>query len=910
VIRPSQTKELPAAAKQGRSEAAAVVGISFLLVLVVLAVFGQTASYGFVNYDDGANVSQNPVVRKGLSGPVIGWAFTHSQAANWIPLTTLSHMLDCQLFGLRAGGHHLVNVFWHAANAVLLFLVLRRMTGGLWRSALVAALFAVHPLRAESVAWVSERKDVLSGFFFILTIWAYLRYVEEFNPPSQKLRRARVFYGLSLLCFALGLMAKSMVATLPFVLLLLDYWPLRRWHEARQFPGQVREKIPWLVLSAASCVATLLTPDLVIAGDHRLSLVNRIANALVSYVVYLKQMVFPAGLATPYPIRPGGQPWLTVGLAMVVLTAITAAVLSRRKKQPYLLVGWLWYLGMLFPVIGIIQISADASHADRYTYLPEIGLAVSGIWAAADWFARWQRQRIVSGMVAAAMVGSLMVVARTQTSYWRDSESLWSHSLACNSSNYLAHCDLSLALVEKGAKDEALRQCRMALEIKPDYPEALNNLGVLLLDRGEKAEAVALCRKALQFKPDFAEARNNLGNALLAEGEREQAMVEFRKALQIDPGNQKACYNLANAFYELGKNEEAIAQYRQALKLNPNFVEALGNLGAAMFASGNGEEAIALYRQALNIKTNYAEARINLGIALVAKGEFEEGMAQYRQALQIDPNYAKAHYNLANALASQGRNDEAIPHLRKAIEIKPDYAYAHYCLATILYAREQWEEAITDFQRALELKPDFAQASYGLAKTRLRKGDLSRAMSCFAKITPLSSDPAVAWPELGGLLLQKGDLEEAILCYRQTLRINPRSGDSYANLGLACFEKGEVKDAIDAWQLALETQPGQPNVQNNLAWLLATTPDPTLRNGAKAVALAEEANQSNGGGNAMILHTLAAAYAEAGRYGDATATARRALELAAAQKNDDLTTKLHREMKLYEAGTPIRDVPQ
>jgi protein O-mannosyl-transferase len=895
----------------------AVTCVSFLLVLAVLAVFGQTARFGFINYDDGANVYDNPVVRKGLSIPALAWAFTHAQAANWVPLTTLSHILDCQLFGLQAGAHHLVNVLWHAANAVLLFLVLRQMTGCLWRSALVAALFAVHPLRAESVAWVSERKDVLSGFFFILTIGAYVRYAEElkvqsskFNPPSPRLRRAGVFYGLSLLCFALGLMAKSMVATLPLVLLLLDYWPLRRWHEPRQFPGLIREKIPLLVLSTASCVATLLTPDLVINGVDKLSLLDRLANAIVSYVVYLRQMIFPAGLATTYPILQGGQPLLTVSLALLLLTAITAGVIACRERRPYLLVGWLWYLGMLFPVIGIIQISADAAHADRYTYLPEIGLALAGIWAAADWLVRWQRPRMVLGTVAAAMVGTLIVLARRQTSYWRDSESLWSHSLACTSSNYLAHGNLGLTLAEKGAKDEALRQYRGALDIKPDYAEALNNFGVLLLERGEKAEAVALCRKALEFKPDFAEARNNLGNALFAEGEKEQAMVEFQKALQIDPGDQKACYNLGNAFFELGKNEEAIAQYRKAVQLKPDYAEALGNLGVALFARGNREEAMALYRQALNIKTNYAEARSNLGIALFSKGDKEGAMAQYRLALENDPHYAKAYYNLANALASEGRMDDAIHYFRKAIEAKPDYAYAHCALGTVLSAKEKWDEAITHFHKALECQPDFAQARYGLGKALLREGDLDGAMTCFAKTTPLSSDPESSWPNLGGFLLQKGDVEEALVCYRQAIKINPRSADALANLGLAYFEKGDIKDAINSWQLALETQPGQPNVQNNLAWLLATTPDATLRNGTKAVALAEEANEFNGGGNPTILHTLAAAYAEAGRFGDATATARRALELAAAQKNGDLTSKLQRELKLYEADMPMRDVPQ
>ncbi len=442
----------------GDPQALQVVCVCAFLALAVLAVFGQTAHFGFVNYDDPANVSANPVVAQGLSMKAVGWAFTHIQVANWIPLTTLSHILDCQLFGLRAGGHHLVNVLWHAATAVLLFLVLRLMTGSLWRSAFVAALFAVHPLRAESVAWVSERKDVLSAFFFMLAIGAYVGYVEKRKAPSfassfgksteggkatedRESRKQKFFYALTLVFFVLGLLAKSMVATLPFVLLLLDYWPLGRMEERLKaegrrlkeeggeqriprsdnapcapepprasspsppktcvgegwvleaptrlmgklaglpFWGLVKEKIPLFALAAGSCVAAALVPGLVVMDAHRLPLFERLGNAAVSYAVYLGQTVFPVGLAIPYPNPPNGQPLWKVCLAFVLLAAVTAGVTVWRKKRPCLLVGWLWYLGMLVPVIGIMQISPDANHADRYTYLPGIGLAMAGTWA-------------------------------------------------------------------------------------------------------------------------------------------------------------------------------------------------------------------------------------------------------------------------------------------------------------------------------------------------------------------------------------------------------------------------------------------------------------------------------------------------------------------------------------------------
>jgi tetratricopeptide (TPR) repeat protein len=687
------------------------VCVCVFLALAVWAVFGQTARFGFVNYDDKENVYENPVVEKGLSVQAVGWAFTHVQMANWVPLTTLSHMFDCQVFGLNAGGHHMVNVLWHAATAVLLFLMLRRITGSLWRSAFVAAVFAVHPLRAESVAWVSERKDVLSGFFFMLTLWAYVRYTEECKMTSASSvepqnAKCKIFYAVAVFWFVLGLLAKSMVATLPFVLLLLDYWPLGRLQHAPQFLRLLKEKIPLFVLAAGSCVTTALVPSLVVTGASRLPLLERLGNALVSYGVYLWQMVFPAGLATPYPNPPNGQPLWKICLALVLLAGISAGVILCRNKRPFLLTGWLWYLGMLFPVIGIIQISPDASHADRYTYLPGIGLAIGAIWAAADGSAGWKHRRLALGGLMMAVAGALMVRGHIQTSYWKDSQTLWTRALDCNSRNCVARYNLGNAFFEKGDRPSAIEQYRKALDINADYAKARNNLGNALYSQGDREEAIAQYRKALDINPDYAEVRYNLGNALLAQGDREAAIAQFRKALDIEPDH----------------------------------AQARNNLGNALFAKGNLEEAIAQYRKAMESKPDFAELRNNLGAALLAKRDREAAIAQ--------------------------------------------------------------------FQKSLEIKP------------------------------------------------------------------------------------------------------GQIPVQNELAWLLATTPEASLRNGPRARALAEQASQLSGGGNPMILRTLAAAYAEEGNYSQAAATARRALELAVRQKNDALGAALPKEIQLYEANTPLRDAPR
>jgi tetratricopeptide (TPR) repeat protein len=550
------------------------VSLGVLLFLLVMAVFGQTRHFEFVSYDDDKNVYQNPVVAAGLSAASALWAFTHPQVANWVPLTTLSHMLDCQLFGLRAGGHHLVNVLWHAAGSVLLFVVVRQLTGAVWRSAFVAALFAIHPLRAESVAWVSERKDVLSGCFFMLTLWAYVRQVRH---PSRTMRAATA------LLFALGLMAKSMLATLPFILLLLDYWPLGRWQNRRQLLPLVWEKMPLLILAAAALLAAVLTPGLVIAAPLRLPLFERSGNAMMAYVIYLRQMVFPAGLAIPYPAAPTGLFFWKVGAASAGLAGVSALVVAWRNKRPYLLAGWFWYLGMLFPVSGIIQIQFDASHADRYTYLPEIGLALAATWAVAEWSTGWKNRPLILGGLMLAVTGALAIAAHRQTACWKDDETLWTHALARTSGNSVAHNNLGLALARKGELDAAAGEFKKALEIHPEDAEVRYNMGVVFFAKGNYDAAIAEYRKSLNTEAANPQVYNNLGTALFAEGLEQEAAGQFQKAIALAPLYAEAHYNLGNVFLKQGRLEEAVGCYRRALEINPRYPDAQNNLQVAQF---------------------------------------------------------------------------------------------------------------------------------------------------------------------------------------------------------------------------------------------------------------------------------------------------------------------------------------
>jgi tetratricopeptide (TPR) repeat protein len=618
-------------------------------MLAVWGVFGQTAGFGFVNYDDNIYVYENPIVQKGLTWQGVRWASTYRGIGHWHPLTWLSHMSDCQVFGLWAGGHHLTNVALHAMATVLLFLVLRSMTGALWRSAFVAAVFAIHPLRSESVAWIAERKDVLSGVFFMLTLWAYVHYVRQ---PSCS------HYAAVAILFSLGLLSKNMLVTLPFVLLLLDYWPLARFQNPRQFLSLAREKIPLLLLSAGSCVVTASASEKISALDRQ-PFLECVANALVSYFIYLRQMVYPAGLAVPYPFAHNGTPIWKVCWAVVVLAGVTAGIVACRKKRPFLLVGWLWFVGMLVPVIGIVQISYY-SHADRYTYLPGIGLAMAATWGVADLSAGWRHRWAVLGGLIMAVIGALAVCAHIQTSYWKDGESLWTHTLACTTGNLLARVQLG-----EFRMDEAIVQYRKALEFAPEDVKTLNNLGNALAKKGADDEALVQFKKALKIQPGFADTHLNLGNHYMRSKPAE-AIAEYRKALELSPNNADILNNLGKALAATGADDEAIAEYKKALEIEPNYATVHYNLGNRLLKQGKLDEAAAHFRKAVEINPDDAGARNNLGRALLLKGDYDGAMACFEKTTAMSPDPLERWNSLGQGFLQQERSAEAIMCLRQA----------------------------------------------------------------------------------------------------------------------------------------------------------------------------------------------------------------------------------------------------
>jgi tetratricopeptide (TPR) repeat protein len=579
-----------------------VLATCVFLATIIWFVFGQTRTFQFINFDDNDYVFKNAQVARGLTTEGIVWAFTHVHAANWHPLTWLSHMLDCHFYGLNPAGHHLTNVLLHAATAILLFLVLRNMTGALWRSAFVAAVFAIHPLRVESVAWVAERKDVLSGLFFVLTIGAYVRYTRH---PSA------VRYGLVLILFALGLMCKPMLVTLPFVLLILDYWPLNRWAASgnKNVPSLRRlvvEKLPLFGLAAASSLATLFAQKVALQPLAKISVMTRIGNALISCLAYIHDLFWPSGLAAAYPFVIRDITVSRVLLAAVLLAGISVAVFVLRRRHPYLVTGWLWYLIMLGPVIGILQVG-NQSRADRYTYLPQIGLVLLLTWMAVDLSASWRHRRIFFSALSMTLLVALAFSARTQAAYWRNSQSLWTHALSCTSDNVIAEQNLGQAVHEQGRLDEAIAHFEKALQINPVQASVHSSLGVVLLETGRVNESLA----------------------------------HLYTALEIDPNDGDAHYNLGNTFLQMGRASEAIAQYSRALEINPDDTEARNNMAWILATCPdarvrNGPRAVETAERADSLTAGKSPIiSATLAAAYAEAGRFADAVKTARRALQL-----------------------------------------------------------------------------------------------------------------------------------------------------------------------------------------------------------------------------------------------------------------------------------
>jgi tetratricopeptide (TPR) repeat protein len=731
------------------------------LALLTLALYLPVTNHNFVNFDDDQYVTGNVHVQAGLNWSGIVWAFRSGYAHNWHPLTWISHMLDCQWYGLNPAGHHLTNLLFHIANTVLLFLFLNRTTGTIWRSGFVAALFGCHPLHVESVAWIAERKDVLSTFFWILTLLAYARYVKESNVQSSKFKiqnqkprnhtpkpkapdlKPRAFYIAALVMFACGLISKPMVVTLPFVLLLLDFWPLQRFTPnasgvRASTPGRlVLEKIPFFVLSLASSVVTYLVQRGAVAPLDTLPVSFRLGNAAVTYFRYVSKSFWPLDLAVLYPL-PTHWPSGLVTISILFVLACSVFCLRLARRYPYLFVGWFWYLGTLVPVIGLVQVGVQ-SMADRYLYIPGIGLFIAMVWGFNALVGAWpQKNWIAAGMGIAVLVGCTAVTWR-QLQFWQNSITLFSYAKAVVPENYMID--------------------------------------------------------------------NHLGEALDEVGQFDMAIPILEKSVRLNPANARGFSELGTAFAQQGKLPDAIESFRNAVHLRPY-------------------DAVLHY---------------DLGAELLENGQWAEAASELLTALQLNPNFAAAHRSLAIVLLKRGETNAALQHFSEAVNLNPGWTDAHFDYGMALLNNNQPEKAALEFSVAVALAPEQARGHY--------------------------------------------------------------------RLGQALFRQRRSSEAVAEFWKALRLDPNSPDALNELAWILATDPDSTLRSGMVAVHLAERACDQTHNQSAAMLATLSASYAEAGRFADAVKTARKARDLASASGQKALADRDEQLLELFKSERPYRQLP-
>lgn len=771
--------------------------ITVLLGAVTLAVFWPVRHCEFTNFDDPSYVTENEMVSRGLSAEGFAMAFRQPHGGNWHPLTSLSHMLDVSLFGLKPAGHHLVNLALHSLNAMLVFAVLRALTGSFWRSALVAGLFALHPMHVESVAWISERKDVLSGCFFLLTLLAYARYVSGEKIQQSK---SRFWYALTLLCFALGLMSKPMLVTLPCVLLLLDLWPLRRMTWPVPWP-QLRpllvEKLPFILLTIASCVITYwIQSDA--GATSEIPLNTRLARICIAYASYVMKLLGPIKLAVFYPL-PKSIPWWELAGAVVFLVAISLTAWRALRRSPELAVGWLWFLGTLVPVIGLVQVGQQLM-ADRYTYLPSIGFFIAFVWTGAAFLQGFKVSPLATATACALWLGGLGFLTAKQITTWRNSEALYTHALAVTTDNHVAH----------------------------------NNLAALCFEQKRYEAAAHHAAEALRISPNYADAHLNYGNALNQAGKTAEARQHLERALELKP-TPAAMFNLAKLFADGGETAQAEQLYRAALAQQPGLVDA----------------------------------RYNLALLLTKVNRAAEAQTEFETVLRARPIYPGARLTLGALLAGQKRLDEAAKVLRQQIELVPGDADARYNLGHVYLMLDLPTDARAQFAEAVRLRPD----DLGLRES------------------------------YGDALFQEGQFDQAIVQLRELLRAKPTAKVNY-QLGLAQTVTGNYTNAVAALRQAVALQPDFVDALNDLAWTLATAPDPNVRRPDEALTAAMRACELTTNRVARYLGTLDAAYAAAGQFPQAIATAQRVVEMAQAMNDAGLAKMAGERLKFYQAGQP------
>jgi len=825
------------------------------LGLVTIALYWPLIGHDFLDYDDDLYVTANVHVQKGLAWESIQWAFCNPVGANWHPMTMLSHMLDCQLYGLQPWGHHWTSLWLQALDTVLVYVLLWRLTGARWRSACVAALFGWHPLHVESVAWVAERKDVLSTCFGLLALLAYAGYVERgersgesgrrdggrrtegqhptaigehptsniqhptsnggqgltsalrpppsaLHPPSSILHPlSSSAYWLSLCCFALGLMSKPMLVTWPGLMLLLDYWPLKRFAicdlrapfsalRSPLFRRLLIEKLPFFALSVVASVMALVIQHRTGAMKtlESIPLHVRWENALVSYCRYLLKLFWPADLAVFYPY-PRHFPLGWVLLAGLLLGGLTVLFWWQRRRYPFCLMGWFWFVGTLVPVIGLVQVGIQAM-ADRYMYVPSVGLLVVVIWGTHELCRNWRHQVLGLSLAGSAAILLCAATTRQQLGYWQNSETLFLHALAVTADNEVAHNNLGIAYFKKNQTNAAISEFQTALRLKPDCVEAHNNLGNVLIQRGDTDDAIAQYREAIRLDPDLAVAYDNLGTSLILKGQTNAASLQFQEAIRRDPDYVDARYNFAVLLAAQGQTNESIRQFQELLNLSPGDASAGYKLANMLVQSGHPDLAISQLQAGLRRAPGDAEMHFRLGNLLAKQGQPDQAISQFQQAAGLRADFPEARNNLGDLLAKQGRTEEATAQFQAALQLKPDYPDAHYNLGHAFLKQGRMDEAISQFQAVNRLSPEFAPAHYYLGIVLAKKGRADEAMTQFQETLRLKPDDAIAHDKLGIVLGDHGRLDEAISQFQAALRLKPNFAEASNNLARALAVKG------------------------------------------------------------------------------------------------------------------------
>ncbi len=814
--------------------------IGLALALITVAAYSRVVDFDFINFDDPDYVTNNNVVNAGLTWHGIAWAFTHFYASNWHPLTWISHMLDCQIFGTWAGGHHLVNVLFHSTNSIILFFLLFRLTGAQWRSAIVAALFAWHPIHVESVAWISERKDVLSTFFGLLSLSAYV------GKQKGRWQSGNLW---ALFFFALGLLAKPMLVTLPLLMLLLDFWPLQRvtnegWRTLFR-PGfwkLVLDKWPWFTLTFGSCAATLYAQKTggAVMGTYAFPLFWRIVNALESYFWYAKKLLWPVNLAAYYPLEHVKSIGLFVGESTVLIVVTMVAVLAL-KKRPYLLMGWLWFLISLVPVIGLVQVGSQGE-ADRYDYIPSIGIFIALIWGIGELLGDRKSVVVLESVASCAVLGLCIHGTMAQVNTWKNGFTLFGHAIMVTRDNFAAYDSLGMTWFGFGENAKALEALNMALKINPEVAEVQRDKGVVLVKMRRREEAIKWLDSASQLNPNDADTQNLLGAQLAALGKNDEALKHHARAVQLKPQNAEFQNNFGAALAAMGNRADAELHYAEAVRLEPGNAHYQNNYGTALARANQPQQAIEHFLAALRLNPRYGDAYSNLGAVYFAQGHLEDAVRSFENAISANPGNADAYNNLGNALTSLGKMEQAVAQYSRALKLNPTNATIYINLGKALSKSGQAEEAMAEFTEAVRLQPDNASAQFdaGIASLQLRR-------------------------------------EETGLVYlREAARLRPN------------------------W----------PSPLNAAAWTLATSPDDRMRNGAEAVRLAEAAAGLTSRQQPAILNTLAAAYAEAGRFEEAASTANEALKLAQRTEQTNLAVQIEEARVSYQAGRPYRQKPE